>query len=157
MGAEHQKQNKGLSGNSIAGMYQGFIPEFNEPIVLRLDADGNAQYITTPELLRETAALGTWKFVSRGKEEAEIELVTVIYIRDEFCGVLYEEPGLLDCMIYGGGTLSVTRDGKLSGSYGFSFAPSADPDNVINLGIFTLDLERQPMELLLQKAITPTP
>ena len=119
LGAEHQKQNKGLSGNSIAGIYQGFIPEFNEPIVLRLDADGNAQYITTPELLRETAALGTWKFVSRGKEEAEIELVTVIYIRDEFCGVLYEEPGLLDCMIYGGGTLSVTRDGKLSGSYGF--------------------------------------
>ena len=117
---------------------QGVIPEFNEPIILRLDAGGNAQYISTPELLRETAALGTWKFVSRDQEGVKIELVTVIYIRDEFCGELYEDPELLDCIIYGGGTVSVNRDGELQGPYGFSFAPSADPDNVINLGIFTL-------------------
>ena len=91
LSAAPSKSNSGQPTNAIAGIYQGIIPLFDEPITLRLEQDGNAQYITTPELHRETTALGSWKLLSRRRQVDTLELVTIAYIRDGFCDELIVE------------------------------------------------------------------
>ena len=149
--------DKGKNSMSIPGIYMGeiYLTENKEPITIRLGADGNLTYITTPELIKETAAVGSWELVSKADGIDEIDFAAVIYIQAKFCKQIF---GVLDCVGFVGGTLSIDQDGEVMGTMGFSVRRADNTGDTINFGTsFAMELHKLSLQEILSLATTPTP
>jgi len=143
-------------GNQIPGIYQGIIElsEQDEPIVVKIEADGTWTYITTPELERETTGLGSWERTARRGQNSFIKYANFVYIIDPFCEELFETTN--QCLIYVGGDAKIDRNGHLEGTLGLSIQRADNTGEIIHLGVFTLDLQKQPLDKIRKIALTPT-
>ena len=99
------------------------------------------------------AAVGSWKRVSKVGDVDDIEFAVVVYIQaDQFCSEGF------GCVVFGGGTLSINRDGGMEGEIGFSFR-LADDDTAptSHFGIFPMYLQKRSIEEIRSLATPPTP
>ena len=149
--------DRGAPSMSIPGIYMGTI-DFDsydtiEPITFRLGGDGTLAYITTSELFKETAALGSWSRVSRSGGVDVIEFATVAYIQTEIPNFCKDDI----CVVFGGGTVTIDQDGNMIGTGEFSYRTAGSAEDPVLLDTFTMELQKRSLEEIRTLAMPPSP